>query len=78
MKFITIDHNIYRIFILQVGDGTYYTLYYVDIDRIKTLDNLEGIEDVHNFILDYYETQTGIYVNIKKKIIALNKMQGVV
>lgn len=53
-------------------------LYYVDIDRIKTLDNLEGIEDVHNFILDYYETQTGIYVNIKKKIIALNKMQGVV
>ena len=52
-------------------------LYYSDINRIKTLDNLDGIEDVHNFIQEYYESQTGIYMNIKKKIVALNKMQGV-
>lgn len=52
-------------------------LYYSDINRIKSLENLDGLEDVHNFILEYYESQTGIYMNIKKKIVALNKMQGV-
>ena len=52
-------------------------LYYSDINRIKSLDNLEGIEDVHKFILDYYESQTGIYISLKKKIMALNKMNGV-
>ena len=52
-------------------------LYYADINRIKSLDDLEGLEDAHNFVLEYYESQTGIYINIKKKLVALNKMQGV-
>lgn len=53
-------------------------LYYVDISRIKKLDNLDGLDDVHNFIISYYENQTGIYFNIKKKIMLLNKVSGVV
>ena len=53
-------------------------LYYIDITRIKNLDVKEEIEDVRKFIDSYYEDHTGIYFNIKKKIIALNKLEGVI
>ena len=52
-------------------------LYYIDISRIKNLKVKEEIEDVRKFINSYYEDHTGIYFNIKKKIIALNKLEGV-
>lgn len=52
-------------------------LYYVDINKIKNLDIIEGIEDVELFIDNYYEENTGIYFNIKKKLVTLNKMKGI-
>lgn len=51
-------------------------LYYVDIDKIKKLDVGEEINDVEEFIDEYYEEHTGIYFNIKKKISTLKKMEG--
>ena len=53
-------------------------LYYIDIPRIKNLDVKEEIEDVRKFIDAYYEEHTGIYFNIKKKIISLNKIGGII
>ena len=53
-------------------------LYYVDIDKIKKLDELDGIDDVEKFIDNYYEDHTGIYFNIKKKLISLSKMNSVI
>ena len=52
--------------------------YYVDINKINNLDVGEEYEDVHNFINEYYEEHTGIYINIKKQLITLNKMKGIV
>lgn len=52
-------------------------LYYVDIDKIKQLDVGEELEDIEDFIDNYYEEHTGIYFNIKKKITTLKKMEGV-
>ncbi len=52
-------------------------LYYVDIKKIRNLDITEGIEDVEMFIDNYYEENTGIYFNIKKKLVTLNKMKGI-
>ena len=52
-------------------------LYYVDIDKIKQLDVGEEIEDIEEFIDNYYEEHTGIYFNIKKKLITLKKMEVV-
>jgi DNA repair protein RecO (recombination protein O) len=52
-------------------------LYYVDIDKIKNLDVGEEIQDIEKFIDDYYESHTGIYFNIKKKLVTLRKMQAV-
>ncbi len=52
-------------------------LYCVDIDKIKNLDVKEGIEDVEQFIDNYYEENTGIYFNIKKKLVTLNKMKSI-
>lgn len=52
-------------------------LYYVDISKIKKLDDLVGILDVEEFIDNYYQDHTGIYFNIKKKLITLNKMNAV-
>ncbi len=52
-------------------------LYYVDIDKIKKLDELDGINEVEEFIDNYYEDHTGIYFNIKKKLMTLNKMNAV-
>ncbi len=51
-------------------------LYYVDIDRIKKLDLIDGFEEVHDFIESYYEDHTGVYFNLKKKINTLKKMDG--
>ncbi len=53
-------------------------LYYVDIGKINNLDVSEEYEDVHIFINEYYEEHTGIYINIKKQLITLNKMKGIV
>lgn len=52
-------------------------IYYVDIKKIRNLDITEGIEDVEMFIDNYYEENTGIYFNIKKKLVTLNKMKGI-
>lgn len=52
-------------------------LYYVDIDKIKQLDIGEELEDIEEFIDNYYEEHTGIYFNIKKKIVSLKKMEAV-
>lgn len=52
-------------------------LYYVDIKKIRNLDITKGIEDVEMFIDNYYEENTGIYFNIKKKLVTLNKMKGI-
>ena len=52
-------------------------LYYVEIDKIKNLDVGEEIQDIEKFIDDYYESHTGIYFNIKKKLVTLRKMQAV-
>lgn len=52
-------------------------LYYVDINKIKQLDVGEELEDVEEFIDNYYEEHTGIYFNIKKKMNTLKKMEGV-
>lgn len=52
-------------------------LYYLKIDKIKNLDVGEEINDVEAFIDNYYEENTGIYFNIKKKITTLNKMQAI-
>ena len=49
-------------------------LYYVDINKIKHFPDIDGIEDVEHFIDNYYEDHTGIYFNIKKKLITLNKV----
>ncbi len=51
-------------------------LYYVDIERIKKLEMMNGFDEVHDFIELYYEDHTGIYFNIKKKINTLKKMDG--
>ena len=53
-------------------------LYYVDIDKIKTLEVGEELEDIEEFIDEYYEAHTGIYFNIKKKINTLKKMEGII
>jgi DNA repair protein RecO (recombination protein O) len=53
-------------------------LYYVDISKINNLDVGEEYEDVHNFIDEYYEEHTGIYFNIKKQLMTLSKMKGIV
>ncbi len=52
-------------------------LYYSKIDKLKNLDVGEEINDVENFIDNYYEENTGIYFNIKKKITTLNKMEAI-
>ena len=52
-------------------------LYYVDINKIKQLEVGEEIKDIEEFIEDYYEEHTGIYFNIKKKLISLKKMEAV-
>ena len=52
-------------------------LYYVDIDKIKNLEVGEELQDIEEFIDNYYEEHTGIYFNIKKKLITLNKMEGI-
>ena len=52
-------------------------LYYVDIDKIKKLDVGEELNDIEEFIDNYYEEHTGIYFNIKKKLISLKKMEAV-
>ena len=52
-------------------------LYYVDIDKIKNLDVGEEITDIEQFIDSYYEENTGIYFNIKKKLVTLKKMEGI-
>jgi hypothetical protein len=53
-------------------------LYYVDISKIKHLDVGDEYNDVHDFINEYYEDHTGIYINLKKKLLTLNKMQSIV
>lgn len=53
-------------------------LYYVDISKITNLDVGEEIEDINSFIEEYYEDHTGIYFNIKKKLLTLNKMNGII
>lgn len=50
---------------------------YVDIDKITNLNVGEEYEDVHNFITQYYEEHTGIYINIKKQLLTLSKMQAI-
>ena len=52
-------------------------LYYVDIDKIKQLEVGEEINDIEEFIDNYYEEHTGIYFNIKKNLITLKKMEVV-
>ena len=52
-------------------------LYYVDIDKIKNLEVGEELDDIEEFIDNYYEEHTGIYFNIKKKLITLKKMEAV-
>ena len=52
-------------------------LYYVDIDKIKNLEVGEELQDIEEFIDNYYEEHTGIYFNIKKKLVTLNKMEGI-
>ena len=52
-------------------------LYYVDINKIKQLEVGEELKDIEEFIEDYYEEHTGIYFNIKKKLISLKKMEAV-
>ncbi len=52
-------------------------LYYVDIDKIKNLEVGEELQDIEEFIDNYYEEHTGIYFNIKKKIVTLKKMEGI-
>ena len=52
-------------------------LYYVDINKIKKLDVGEEINDIEKFIDSYYEEHTGIYFNIKKKLVTLKKMEGI-
>lgn len=52
-------------------------LYYVDIDKIKKLDVGPEINDIEKFIDSYYEEHTGIYFNIKKKLVTLKKMEGI-
>lgn len=52
-------------------------LYYVDIDKIKNLEIGEELQDIEEFIDNYYEEHTGIYFNIKKKLVTLNKMEGI-
>ncbi len=42
-------------------------LYYVDIDKIKTLNiDEEEITDIESFISEYYENNTGIFINNKR------------
>ena len=53
-------------------------LYYVDIDKIKKLDIGEELNDIEQFIENYYEDHTGVYFNIKKKLITLKKMEGII
>ena len=51
--------------------------YYVDISKINKLDVGEELNDVRNFIEEYYEEHTGIYFNIKKQLMTLKKAQSV-
>lgn len=52
-------------------------LYYADLNKIKNLDVGNEIKDVETFIDNYYDENTGIYFNIKKQLMTLNKMQGI-
>ncbi len=54
-------------------------LYIVDIDRIKKLDvPVSVIEDIEEFLDDYYIENTGIYLKSNKNREILNKLKGVI
>lgn len=49
--------------------------YYVDIDKITKLDiSNDTMKEINNFIDEYYEDYTGIYLNSKKFLKNLNKI----
>ena len=51
--------------------------YYVDIEKISKLDiNKEVIFEVNNFIDDYYDRYTGLYLKSKSFLKNLNKLKG--
>ena len=54
-------------------------LYIVDIDKIKKLEvsNLT-IEEIEEFLDDYYIENTGIYLKSNKNKEILNKVKGVI
>ena len=45
-------------------------------DKFNITLNIKD-EPIEEFIEDYYEEHTGIYFNIKKKLISLKKMEAV-
>ena len=54
-------------------------LYYVEISRISKLDIEENIiTEINNFIDEYYELHTGIYLKTKQNIKNLYKLEGIV
>lgn len=51
-------------------------LYYCDIARIKKLElTVEEENDIHNFLNQYYEEHTGIYLKIDDKIKMMTKVE---
>ena len=54
-------------------------LYISDLDRIKKLDiQLSVIEEIEEFLDDYYLENTGIYLKSKKNKEILNKVKGTI
>ena len=54
-------------------------LYIVDLDRIKTMDVKDSvIEEIEDFLDDYYIENTGIYLKSNKNKEILNKIKGVI
>jgi len=53
-------------------------LYYVDISRIKTLEIEENTKnEIDDFLKDYYEEHTGIYIKKDNKFKALTKVEEI-
>jgi len=52
--------------------------YYLDIDKISKIDISNKIKnEIDDFLTDYYNKNTGIYLNSKKFLKDINKIKGV-